>query len=307
MGRIASIYNKTHLNIYDDDTGFFGFFESIDNALVAKELLKSASDWLKAKGLNKMIGPENLSTNDTIGILTRGFDQPPVIMMPYNYPYYERLLKDCGLTPTMTLFSYLMKTDSMPTNLLNRAELFENRLQKSGIQIRTIDLKNFDNEINALQPVYNSANQGNWGFLPLDTVGFQHMAKEMKQLVNDENILIAEKDGKIIGYAVTLPDFNQVFKKIPKGRLLPFGWYYLLTGRNNILGLRIIIMGVLPAYRGQGIDWCFYSKITAYAKKKGILWGEACYVMESNLQMNKMLKLLGATIVKEYKLFEMNL
>ncbi|MBK6782722.1 MAG: hypothetical protein IPG79_02430 [Saprospiraceae bacterium] len=125
-----------------------------------------------------MIGPENLSTNDTIGILTRGFDQPPVIMMPYNYPYYERLLKDCGLTPTMTLFSYLMKTDSMPTNLLNRAELFENRLQKSGIQIRTIDLKNFDNEINALQPVYNSANQGNWGFLPLDTVGFQHMAKK---------------------------------------------------------------------------------------------------------------------------------
>lgn len=140
MGRIASIYNKTHLNIYDDDTGFL-VFESIDNALVAKELLKSASDWLKAKGLNKMIGPENLSTNDTIGILTRGFDQPPVIMMPYNYPYYERLLKDCGLTPTMTLFSYLMKTDSMPTNLLNRAELFENRLQKSGIQIRTIDLK----------------------------------------------------------------------------------------------------------------------------------------------------------------------
>jgi GNAT superfamily N-acetyltransferase len=224
--------------------------------------------------------------------------------MPYNYPYYQELLEQNGLTAVMTLYSYLFKDDDLPKELSAKSPLLENRLKERGIVIRPVNLENFGQEITRLHPVYNEANTGNWGFLPLDETSFFHMAKDLKKLVKAEHVWIAEKESKIIGYAVAVPDYNQVFRKIPRGRLFPFGWYNLLTGQPQIKGIRIMILGVLPAYRGLGIDWCLYAKIAAYALKTKMKWGEACYVMEQNVPMNRMLKTLGAEIVKEYKLYE---
>jgi len=119
------------------------------------------------------------------------------------------------------------------------------------------------------------------------------MANDLRKLVDDESVLLVEKDGKLIGFSVAIPDYNQVFKKIPGGKLFPFGWWYLLRGKTYISRIRIMILGVLPEWRGLGIDWCLYTRIADYTRRNNFEYGEACYVMENNIPMNKIMKTLG--------------
>ncbi len=303
-GRIAAIFNKVHLDIYNDGSGFFGYFDCINDPHVADQLLEKAASWLRAKGLTKMAGPENLTTNDSVGILTKGFDDPPCFLMPYNFPYYKNLLEQNGCKKILTLFSYKTELLTLPENIFQQSAALKDRLQKKGITLRYLDMENFNHEMIALQKVYNEVNKTNWGFMPLDEMAFKHMANDLRKLIDKESVLFAEKEGKLVGFMVTVPDYNQVFKKIPNGKLLPFGWWHLLRGRKFVSRIRIMIMGILPECRGLGIDWCLYADVADYAKRNHLNYGEACYVMENNIAMNKMMKALGAHIVKEYELFE---
>lgn len=304
LGRIAAIYNKVHLDIYNDGTGFFGYFDCINDQQVAGLLLEKAAAWLGEKGLKKIAGPENLTTNDSAGVLTKGFTDSPCFLMPYNFPYYKELLEKSGYSKLLSLFSYKTEPATLPGNMFQKSAALKERLQKKGISIRFLDLNNFNREMIALRKVYNDVNKDNWGFLPLDEASFHQMAADLRKLVDKESVLLAEKEGKLIGFIVTVPDFNQVFKKISNGNLLPFGWWHLLRGRKKITRIRVMIMGVLPQWRGLGIDWCLYAGVAEYVKNNGLDYGEACYVMENNTAMNKMMKALGADVVKEYQLFE---
>jgi ribosomal protein S18 acetylase RimI-like enzyme len=306
-GRIAAIYNKAHLDLYNDFTGFFGFFDCIDDPFVAGLLLDKAAEWLLSNGLTKMIGPENFTTNDSAGILIKGFDDPPCFLMPYNFPYYEKLIQQNGFQKALTLYSYKTEPVTLPQNIFQKSETFETRLLNLGIRFRFLDFKIFTEEMMAMQKVYNEVNKNNWGFIPLDNNEFIHMANDLRKLVDKESVLFAEKEGKLIGFVVSVPDFNQAFKKITKGKLFPLGWWHLLRSRKYISRIRIMIMGVLPEWRGLGIDWCLYAKVADYVKKNNLEYGEACYVMENNVAMNKMMRALGASIVKEYRLFEKNI
>jgi hypothetical protein len=307
VGRIAAIYNKVHLQVYNDNTGFFGFFDCVDDRYVAASLFSKSVEWLKIKGITRIFGPENLTTNDPTGILTKGFDDDPVFLMPYNFPYYENLLLVNGFSEIMTLASYKTSLETLPAELYTKAEILEQRLRQGNITIRCLDQKKFNEEIKNLREVYNEANEHNWGFMPLDGRSFFHMAKDLKQVVDEESVLLAECKGQLIGFAVSVRDYNQVFKRISNGKLFPSGWWKLLNGRKHITRIRIMIIGVLPQWRRLGIDWCFYSKIAQYGKHKQIDNGEACYVMQSNFQMNRMMKALNAPIVKEYKLYSKNI
>lgn len=303
VGRIAAIYNKVHLEVYNDSTGFFGFFDCINDNDVVASLFNKTSQWLKAKGIHKMLGPENLTTNDPTGILTNGFDDDPVFLMPYNFPYYENLLLLNGFNEAMTLASYKTTLETLPAELHTKAEVLEERLRRNDINIRYLNQEKFNEEIKQLRGIYNKANELNWGFMPLDERSFFHMAKALKQVVDKESVLLAEHKGQLIGFAVSVPDYNQVFKRISNGKLFLLGWWKLLNGRKHINRIRIMIIGVLPQWRGMGIDWCFYSRIAQYGKEKQIGNGEACYVMQDNLQMNRMMKALEAPVIKEYKLY----
>jgi ribosomal protein S18 acetylase RimI-like enzyme len=251
-----------------------------------------------------MTGPVSLTTNDTTGILTRGFNDSPVFMMPYNFPYYERLLQVNNFSATMTLFSYTISHESLPADIYRKAEVIESRLKLHQVNFRQLDMKKYDEEISRLQPVYNKVNEHNWGFMPLDKDAFSYMASDLKKLVDKEGVLVAEHNDNLIGFAVTVPDYSQVFKKMKSGKLFPSGWWHLITGARKINRIRIIILGVLPHWRGLGIDWCLYARVAAYAKKRNFNSGEACYVMENNSAMNKMMKALGSTVTKEYKLYQ---
>lgn len=307
LGRIAAIYNRAHLDLYQDGCGFFGFFDAVNDREVAEGLLESAAGFLRKKQLRSMMGPENLTTNDAVGILTQGFEYPPQALMPYNFSYYRELLEGQGFEPAMTLYSYFLSHDMLHESLYDKQKQFEERLNHKGIRISPMDFKRFDAEVAQLHRVYNKANEGSWGFLPLNDEEFRHMAKDLRQLIEPENVFLVRYGEEVIGYSVTLPNINQVFRKIPGGKLFPFGWWHLLRSKRYINNQRVMILGVLPEWRHAGIDWCLYARIAHTAKERGLLWGEACYVMEVNAPMNKMMNRLGGKVTKTFQLFRKDL
>jgi GNAT superfamily N-acetyltransferase len=304
LGRIAAIYNSTHLKRYDDHTGFFGFFDAVDNQQVANQLFDAAYDWLKQQGLCRMMGPANLTTNDSCGILVEGFLQPPMMLMPYNFEYYNNLCACYGMTKAVDLFSY--RIDG--TAVINRYENVLNRssqqIEKMGISLRPISKNNFDKDVRMLRHVYNKCNEDNWGFMPLNEQEFCQMAKDLIRVTSHDLAIMVEKDGLIIGFIIALPNYNQPLKHVKEGRLLPFGWASLLWYKRMINSGRIMILGLLKEYSGLGIDMLMYKHIKQALNGHNIFTSEACYVLENNFQMNSILKKIDGEPVKKYRMYQ---
>ena len=306
VGRIASIKNTIHNKLYQEKTGFFGLFESIENYEVAKLLFDKVLETHQLNGFYKIIGPTNLTTNDSCGILISGFDIPPVVMMPYNKQYYDDFLVKYGFVKEIDLFSYFigdqLLTSSFMEALFNR---ISNKLTTLDITIRTINYKRLDQEISPLCEVYNQSNKNNWGFVPLNEKEFRNTALQLKQFVPEKLVLIVEKEKQQIGFIVALPELNQVFSHIRSGKLLPFGFLKFLWYKRKINNSRILILGVLEKYRNNGIDLVLYKKIQENLATIGIYQGEACYDLENNLMMNSIMERIGGRRLKRYRIYKL--
>jgi hypothetical protein len=304
MGRIAGIVNHNHITFHQENAGFFGFFECVNDCEVAKALLDSVREWLKSKGMEIMRGPANFSSNEEWGFLSEGFDSSPVIMMSYNPPYYLDFMASYGMVKAKDLYAYFIdKSLPPPERVLKMAESIKN---KENIKIRNIDMKNFKNEVKKIKQIYNSAWSKNWGFVPMTDEEFDHMAKNLKQIVDPHMVFIAEVDGKPAGFNLALPDFNQVLKRL-NGRLFPFGILKLLWHtriKNKIDGVRIITMGFVPEFQKRGIDTVFYVETYNVGVNRGYTWGEMSWILEDNILMNRVLELLGARLYKKYRIYE---
>ncbi len=305
-GRIASINNTVHNKIYNEKTGFFGFFETTENYEVAKNLFDKVIDIHRQNGFNKVIGPTNLTTNDSCGMLISGFDIPPVIMMPYNKSYYNDFLEKYGFVKDMDLSSYFLpgnKILSEQTHLTLLKKLKKSVID-SGITFRNINYKKLDQEVIQFREVYNDSNKRNWGFIPLTENEFKKTAKQFTEFVPENLMIFAEKGNKLIGYAVALPDLNQVFSRIRSGKLFPFGWIKFLWYKRKITSSRVLILGVLDDYCNKGVDILLYQKIRDNLASIGIFRGEACYVMESNYKMNRIIVKIGGVKIKKYRIYK---
>ncbi len=307
VGRIAAIKNNNHNEYHRDKTGFFGFFDVIDDYNVAQALLERAVAWVKEEGLTSIIGPMNFSTNESCGILINGYGSPPVIMMPYNKPYYAMFLEKYGFGKKIDLFAYDFSVSPVTEETAKLGESLDAKLAEEKITIRPIDFKNLKKEILQIREVYNAANEKNWGFVPLTEDEFTHMADDIKLATNadPEYILVADHAGTIVAYLVTLPDLNMVFKKIRNGRLFPAGLFKLLYLKNRVKGLRIIILGVLEKYRFKGIEMSFFLHNYRNIVRKKYSYVEACYVLETNESMNRLMKKSNGTITKKYRIYEL--
>lgn len=305
VGRIAAIRNNNYIKAAEKSVGFFGFFDVIDDYTVCKKLLDTAKAWLKNEELNGMIGPANPSLNDTAGLLIDGFDEPPTVKLTYNKPYYQTFLERYGLTKSMDMFSYRIHQDSVSKKSLALAERLEERLEKRGVTIRQVDLKNFKTEARSIREIYNGAWDSNWGFVPATLEEFDHLAEGLKLIVDKKYVYIAEKAGQPIGFVVALPDMNQVLINVKRGRLLPFGIFKILTQRRKINRIRIILLGVLDEYRRLGIEAIFYAKIIKNGIANGMITGDASWILENNAMMRKGLENLNAEVDKTYRMYEM--
>jgi ribosomal protein S18 acetylase RimI-like enzyme len=305
VGRIAAIYNKTHLDTYHDDTGFFGFFDAVNDLSVTQLLFEACEQWLVNKGIKRVIGPTNLTTNDACGFLTDGFQLPPTILMPYNKAYYNDLCVQLGYTKLIDLNSYSISVNGSPIEKYNRVYIRGLEVMKSnGIQIRNISAKTFKKDIEQLRFVYNKVNEDNWGFMPLNEEEFKAMANDLKITTPLELTFVVEKDTKIIGFLIVVPNWNQVFKFIKNGKLFPFGIFQFLQKRRTIDSARIMILGVLDEYQRMGIDLVLYQYLKEALNKRHICKAEACYVLENNQRMNAVLQKLSEGVAKKYRIYE---
>jgi hypothetical protein len=307
-GRVAVIVNNMHNKIYQEKTGFFGFFECIENYEVAKLLLDIVKEEHCINGFNRIVGPTNFTTNDSCGFLNSGFDNPPMVLMPYNKPYYNDFMIKYGFSKETDLASYYFGIDIIKTPFfLPLVDRISEKLEQSGITIRSINYNNLDEDILQMRDVYNQSNTGNWGFVPLTSEEFSYMAHQFRQFVPESFVQIAESDSKQIGFMVTLPDLNQVFHHIRSGKLFPFGFLKYMWYKRKINGCRILILGVLQEYRNKGLDILFYRNLRNDLIRRGITRGEACYVMETNGTMNSIVRKIGCHKVKDYRIYKLNL
>ncbi len=302
VGRIAAITNQNHNDFHKDNAGFFGFLEAIEDEEVFKALLDKAKTWLKDKGKNFMMGPMNPSTNDEIGILVDGYETPPYFMMTHNLPYYKDIMEKLGYQKVKDVLAFCVHKDTlvMSDKLLNVSRAAK---QKLGVDIRPVNMKNFSEELEKIRFVYNNAWARNWGFVPMTPEEFDFIASDFKKIIDPDLVLIAEIKGKPVGFSLALPDYNRVFKKIPSGRLFPFGWITFLRESKKIDTVRVITLGVVQELQQAGIGGIFYLETFERGTRKGYVSGEMSWILEDNDLMLRAAKLLGGDPYKTYRIY----
>jgi len=307
QGRIAAIANRLHNETHHDRVGFFGFFESVDDQAVANALLDAAAGWLRERGFETMRGPASFSTNDECGVLVDGFDTPPVMLMPHNPRYYPALLERNGFTKAKDLLVYQHGLPDgnlvpVPERLSRASELICQRL---GITLRPLRMGEFATEVERVKELYNKAWEHNWGFIPMTDHEIDHLAAQFKPIVVPELVPFVEKDGRVIAFALALPDLNTFFRTNRSGRLFPVILKVLWALKmRRVHRCRITLLGVLPEYRGKGIDAVLYHWIWTRGGTLGYSWGEAGWILEDNPAMNAGLVKMGFTVYKTYRLLD---
>jgi hypothetical protein len=300
VGRIAAIENRLHNEVHGERVGFFGFFEVMDDDEAARALLSEVETWAAARSLTHLRGPASFSSNEEWGLLVDGFDGSPCVMMTYNPPRYVRQIEACGFVKAKDLVAYFLDNPDPPERVMRVAEALAAR---KGVVVRPLDMRRFDAEVGKIRVVYNKAWEKNWGFVPMTEAEITHMAKELRPVVKPQLVLMAEKDGEPVGFAMALPDLNAALKHA-NGHLYPFGLLKLLWHARRIHKLRVLTLGLIPEYRATGIDQLFYLRLFQGGRKLGIDQGEFSWILEDNRAMRQALDKLGARVYRTYRIYE---
>jgi GNAT superfamily N-acetyltransferase len=303
LGRIAAIVNHNHNAFHQDRVGFFGLFECVDDFEIARALLDEAAGWLKGRGMAVMRGPASFSTNEEIGLLVEGFHESPMVLMPYNPRFYVAFMERYGLRKAKDLCAMSREATDIPERLVRMAEKVK---QRKNVRIRKINMKDFPREVRRFKDVYDSAWERNWGFIPMTEAEVDHMASDLKQLLDPDLVLFAEVDGHIVGFSLALPDINQALRRV-NGRLFPLGLLKLLYYSRKIDQVRVPILGVIPGYRHMGIDGLLYLESFREGIRKGYKRGEFSWLLEDNAAILGPLEAIGAKLYKTYRVYDLPL
>jgi GNAT superfamily N-acetyltransferase len=307
VGRISAQVDRRWDEYQGGSDAMFGFFESTDDPEVAGALLDAAADWARQKGRTRILGPMDFTTNDEVGILVEGFDLRPMILEPWHPPHYGEAIEAVGFEKVMDLLMWELQLGK-----LKDGERFdpaihaaaEKGLHDEGIAIRNMRKREMAAEVRRFMDVYNEAWGDNWGFVPITDAEVEFQAKNLKQIIDEDWAYMAEKDGEVIGAALTLPDVNQVMAGLG-GRLLPFGWLKFLLGKRKIDQLRVLALGVKHDYRHSGVAAGLYLKHLETAHKPGTIeGGEMGWILETNGPMNRAMEGMGGRVVKRYRVYE---
>ncbi len=302
VGIIAGIIDYNYIDFQNERIGFFGYFETVDDVSVAKELFKSVRIWLSENKINKMMGPMNPSTNDEVGFLYEGFDSSPKLLMPYTHKYYLNLAEKCGLKKIKELYAYNIPValdDRMP-RLTKALKIVQKR--NPNITIKAFNKKNFKKELEDIIDVYNSAWEKNWGFVPWTREEFEAIANDLVDLADPNIIMLAYDGDKAIGMLIAVPDYNYVFKKM-NGSLFPAGIFKFLYYKNKIKDLRLMIMGVRKEYRKKGIEAYMALEALINSVKGGYQNCELSWILDDNIMTQRTAEMMSGKIYKKYAVY----
>lgn len=315
VGTIAAILNNRHNEFHGEQVGFFGLFEVLPDQEAAEALLETACDWVRGKGMTAIRGPANFSTNEEIGLLVDGWDGPPVIMMTYNPRYYVDFIEGAGFYKAMDLLAYTLdltqfgpRGENLPPKLLRVTKKVQER---GGFTVRKIDMRHFDEEVGRFKGIYNSAWELNWGFVPVTEAEVDHIAAGLKQILDPDIVVFAEKDGEPIGAMVPLPDLNQALLRayprpgVPEWwTMAKLVWYWKV--RHCVDTVRGFAGGVLAPYRGRGVDALLMVKVAEAAFPR-YRRAELSWLLENNIMVRRAAEMLGAEAYRTYRVYEKKL
>jgi GNAT superfamily N-acetyltransferase len=304
VGRITAQVDRNLQAFQGNRWGQFGFFECEDDQEAATALLQRAEAWVTDKGCDRLVGPFDFTTNDECGVLVEGFDRLPVVLMNWTHPYYPRLIEEAGLTKAMDTLMWSL--DVVNRDQVHPAiwEMAEKVSSEHKITCRGMRKRDLEEEVGRFLEVYNEAWERNWGFVPLTESEVRHYAKQLRPILDENWAMIAETaDGRVAGAALTLPDYNQVFKHM-NGRLFPFGWAKFLYYRRKIDRVRVFALGVKKEFQHTGVAARFYQMHYDAAERTPQSVGETGWILETNKPMNRAMEGMGGKVVCRYRIFE---
>jgi len=303
VGRVLAIVNRAHIEVHNEEVGFFGFFESVDDLDVAASVLDAAKQWLSERGIQRMRGPVNPSLNHDAGLLVQGFDMAPYFMMTYNPSYYLKLLRRYGCTKAKDLVAYAFFADDIPGLLARYRTQWQLDDKKSDVTIRNLAANNIDGDTLKFLELYNQSLEGLWGSVPLSPSEIKDIVATMRWLLVPELVTFAERDNQVIGAAVCLLDFNPVLRRID-GRLFPFGFVQLLRGRNEIKRGRLLAVNIADDFQILGFGGTLLAGLLPGIKKHDLNEIEVSWVLEDNKPARRSLETAGGQLYKRYRIYE---
>lgn len=309
VGRIAAFVNEKHNEHYADKTGFFGYFDCIEDDDIAMGLLKSAQDWLLSQGMTDIVGPAQWSVNEECGLLVRGFDEPPVVMMPFGRPDYQKYMASDGFEKAVDMFAFQAELAAGYPRSKFLSSLLKYAERNKTISWRPLKPKVFKDEVALIMDIFNDAWSDNWGFLPFSDEQIDHMAKEIKPLIFKEGLWIGYIDDEPVAFICMIPDLNEVTHGL-NGKILPFGWAKLIW-RLKVKGpkqARIPLMGLRKGHqntrKGLALIAQLCETVFIEGRKKGFTHCELSWILEDNTGMIGICEEAAAKNYKTYRMYK---
>ena len=303
VGRCSAQIDREHLKRYQDDTGFFGFLDTVDDPEVVSALLAEAKAWLKARGMKRVIGPMNLSINQEIGTLIEGFDTPPMVMMGHSRPYQDRLILEAGLVKCRDLYAWRWEaTADMPKRSLKALAA----MKEQGAVFRSADLKT---EIDELIRIQDDAWRHNWGHVSMTRAEADQLRNELKLIIDPEIAIVVEVEGKPAGMALAIPNLNEAISDF-EGTISPTKIAKLLWRLkvDHPKSARVAMLGIKEGVRKQKkwmpLALALIAELNRRGYQRGYQWGELSWTLEDNGPVNAMIRAAGGKIYKRYRVYE---
>jgi hypothetical protein len=307
VGRCSAQVDHEHLKVWNDQTGFFGFFDTIDDAEVGNKLVGAASEWLSRRGMKRMMGPFSLYVNEEVGVLIEGFETPPVLMMAHSRKYQAKLAESAGLVKEKDLFAWRYGKDiGFPDRVM---KAWQSIKELPEVQLRSVDPKHMKREIRAIMDIYNDAWSGKWAMVPALADEVEKIAKDLSLILDPDLAFIADVDGKPGGMCIMLPNLNEAIQDLD-GKLFPTGifkllyrikWQHPKSTRLMMLGIRKEITKNMKRY--GGLSAAMYVEVAKRGIAKGYEWGELSWTREDDKPINLGIRSMGAELYKKYRVY----
>jgi GNAT superfamily N-acetyltransferase len=304
VGRISAQYDDAFNAFHSNRWGMFGFLELEDDPEILPALLAAAEDWLRSHGRDRMVGPMDFTMNDESGVQIEGFEREPFVKQPWHPPYYQRLCEAAGLTKAMDLLMWELVIADRSAMLPIIFKLRDDLEPRHGIRIRKMSRRTLRKDMDRFADVYNSAWSENWGFVPYSKADLDAYTQELHLVFDPHWFMVAETAaGETVAVAITVPDINQVLKRM-NGRLLPWGWWQFLWRSRITDRVRVGFLGVKPEYQHTGVAAAMYVEHFDMASQRPQKWGEMGWILETNRNMNRAMEAMGGRVVRRFRVYE---
>jgi GNAT superfamily N-acetyltransferase len=312
VGRISAHVDRLALTMPPEQgmgpgTGFFGLFEAAD-AETAAALLAHAEAALRAKGMTRVLGPVSLSVWEEPGLLIKGYDHPPTVMMGHHKPEYRTWIEGAGYSFAKELLTYELDIQIAFPPIIQR--VIQSGERNPRIRIREVVKSRFDQEAATILAILNDAWSENWGFVPLTDAEIADVGKKLKPIVFEDLIRIAEVDGEPVAFMITLPDLNEAIAPL-NGSLFPFGWAKLLwwLRRPRVNTMRVPLMGVVKRLQGSRMASQLAFMLIEHIRRAavanyGATRGEIGWILDDNQGMRAIAEAIDCDINKVYQIYQ---